>query len=70
MIDRKTDGERETQRDSKRQGEGIRGGGGGGGAAASAPTVAPLESRISRYPRNDSGDLAAPYATASSSRAP
>ncbi len=59
----------ETHRDSKRHGEGIRGGG-GGGAPASAPTIAPLESRISRYPRSDSGDLAAPYAMASSSRAP
>ncbi len=43
--------------------------GGGGGAAASAPTVAPLEYPISRYPCNTSRDLAASYATASSSRA-
>ena len=52
----------------------MRGGGGGGGgddaAAASAPTVAPLESCISRHMRNAPRDLAAPYATASSSRAP
>ena len=45
----------------------MRGGGGGGVAA---PNVTPLESRISRYPRNASGDLAAPFATICSSRAP
>ncbi len=42
----------------------MRGAAGAAGAGApAAPTVAPLESRIS-------GDLAAPYATACSSRAP
>ncbi len=45
-------------------------GGGGGAAAAYAPSVAPLESRISRVMCNISGDFAAPYATACSSRAP
>ncbi len=49
----------------------MRGGGGGGAtAAASAPTVAPLESRISWVMCNNIGDLAAPYATAYSSWAP
>ena len=52
----------------------MRGGGGGGGGddvvVASSPTVAPLETRISRHMRNAPRDLAAPYATASSGRAP
>ena len=45
LIDR----DRETKRDNKQHGEGIRGGGGGGVVAASAPTVAPSKSRISRH---------------------
>ena len=47
---------------------------GGGGCAATAtdftPTVAPLESRISRDMCNTSLDLAAPCATASNTRTP
>ncbi len=45
-------------------------GGGGGVAAASDPTIAPLESRISLVMCYTSGDLAAPFATACSSKAP
>ena len=43
------DRDRETKRDNKQHGEGIRGGGGGGVTDASAPTVAPSKSRISRH---------------------
>jgi len=46
------------------------GGGGASGASAFDPTVAPLESRISRDMCKTSRDLAAPFAMASSSRAP
>ena len=67
MIDR----DRGTKRDNKQQEEGMRRRRGGGGDvdAASTPDVAPLESRISRHVWNAPRDLAAPYATASSSKA-
>ena len=65
VCERERDSTRQTKVDNKRQGVRIRGG--GVAAAASAPSVTPIESRISG---DMSRDLAAPSATASSCRAP